>query len=244
MAEHLDFGIRQLMPRCLAQSTTAATVCLVIMLKRPADSKRRLAAEIGPRATLIAEHLCECALEDARAWPGPVCLAPARSSDQRWLLERGVDTELIIEQCAGNLGQRINHVDGALRALGYRSLLFIGTDCPALDADYLVRAATGLGRADVVLGPARDGGLVLMGTGPPWPDLSALPWSTPALGDALTRLCRQRGDRVGTLEALSDVDQASDLPAVGHHVARDSRAARRAFADWLARQPDLWRTPP
>jgi len=65
--------------------TLDAAACLVVFLKAPARSKRRLATEIGAAATDAAEHLLACALEDAAAWRGPVVLAPAADADADWL---------------------------------------------------------------------------------------------------------------------------------------------------------------
>ena len=229
--------------RAAARRLTTAPACLVLMLKQPDSSKRRLAAEIGPRATRIAELLLGCALEDARAWPGPVCLAPAGGADRQWLEGQASGTALLVAQGSGNLGARINQVDRTLRARGFDRLLFIGSDCPALDAPYLACAATGLAQADVVLGPAADGGVVLMGADRPWPDLAGLPWSTPALGAALAALCHARGDKVLHLAPLPDLDRAGDLPDLRRSLRDDPRPARRAFAAWLADEPDLWQRP-
>lgn len=207
--------------------------CLVIMLKSPPRSKRRLAAEIGDLATTAAEHLADCALEDAAEWPGPVCLAAAAPGDRDWAAAKTGPRQLLVLQAGNNLGERINHVNRSLSARGHARQIFIGTDCPELDADYLRTAAAVLGRHDVVLGPALDGGVVLMGANRPWPDLAALPWSTPALGQRLRALCEAQGWSVAELPPRADVDCADALLAAMPPLARDPRAARRALHRWL-----------
>jgi glycosyltransferase A (GT-A) superfamily protein (DUF2064 family) len=219
-------------------SAAAAPPCLVVMLKQPGHSKRRLVAEIGALGRLAAEHLWACALEDARSWTGPVCFAIAEPGDRAWLLTEFPTAPLILEQGSGNLGQRINRIDEALRRAGYTQLLFMGTDCPALSLRYLEEASRRLGEHEVVLGPALDGGVVLMGSRRTWPDLEPLPWSTAALGDALARTCAARGDRISWQPALADVDVATDLQAAGAALDGDPRPARRAFGDWVARHAD------
>jgi uncharacterized protein len=207
------------------------------MLKAPERAKRRLAVAIGAgRAAAAAGLMSACALEDMEAWHGPVCFAPAGPADRDWLLERIAPNALVVLQQDGNLGQRINHVDRALRARGLARQIFIGTDCPALDRDYLLRAEAALQTHDAVLGPAEDGGVVLMGSGRPWPDLAGLAWSTPRLEDGLSAVCAALGWSVATLEPRADVDTVADLAAARSALRGDPRAARKALSRWLDRE--------
>lgn len=213
----------------------AAQACVVLMLKAPERSKRRLAAEIGaPAAAAAAERLAACALEDLADWAGAACAAPASPEDRRWVREQADAPPLMLLQGKGNLGRRISRVDRELRKRGYDRTLFVGIDCPLLDAAYLRAAAQRLATHDAVLGPADDGGVVLMGAGRPWPELGELPWSTDALCAALRRRCEDAGWRVAALEPRPDVDTLSDLIALEHALAADPRPARRALRRWLA----------
>jgi len=221
-----------------APRAAAAECCVVLMMKAVAQSKRRLATEIGAeRATQAAQYLVDCAREDLESWRGPVCLAPADAAHLTALGSPSVAA--VIVQRGDNLGERINHVNAELVARGVERQLFIGIDCPALDVAYLERAAAALSECDVVFGPAVDGGVVLMGVRGRWPDLSALPWSTGALGRALAAVCVSAGARSAMLEPLRDVDTLADLLALGAPLAGDSRPARRALGRWLAQQRDL-----
>ncbi len=205
---------------------------LVLFLKAPANSKRRLAAQIGELATETAALLWECALEDLRTWRGPAWFSPADREDEAWLVSRLDVGSGIIVQRGENLGQRINHVDAELRSAQEGKLLFIGTDCPGLDLNYLEEAAARLDHVDAVLGPSRDGGVVLMGARRPWPALDELSWSTDRLCAELTARCRRDGWTVGHLDVRSDVDTVSHLLAARHELANDERAARRALVAW------------
>jgi glycosyltransferase A (GT-A) superfamily protein (DUF2064 family) len=142
-------------------------------------------------------------------------------------------------QCGGNLGMRIEHVNGALIRLGHERQLFIGSDCPTLDVDYLARAAAALGDHDAVLGPAADGGVVLMGVHGRWPPLAELPWSTSGLFEALQAACVARRASLTTLPQLRDVDTLDDLADLRTALGGDLRPARRALARWLTAQADL-----
>ncbi len=206
------------------------------MLKRPEHSKRRIAGALGSLADELAALLLECALADLKRWPGSVCLAPAHSSDLGWaegLLRTSAGRRYLFAQRDGNLGERIMQVDGLLRTQGESRIIMLGTDCPALDDAYLATANVALGRCDVVLGPARDGGVVLMGAARPWPNLANLPWSTATLGEQLLALCTQAGCRVEVLDDRSDIDTLADIGDLLPALRNDPRDSRRALATWL-----------
>jgi glycosyltransferase A (GT-A) superfamily protein (DUF2064 family) len=203
------------------------------MLKAPERSKQRLAEHIGTLAPALAERLCGCALEDLDAWPGPVCLAPAASEDVEWLGRRVGPADRIVLQSQGNLGARINHVNATLDTAGHARQIFIGIDCPELDAAYIANAAGRLDASDAVFGPARDGGVVLMAARRPWPALDGLDWSSPALGGQLDALCRSQGWRTDRLPPRSDVDTLEDLGPLGRALDGDTRPARQRLFDWL-----------
>lgn len=207
-----------------------AQSCLVLMFKSPERSKHRIAREIGRPADELARHLFDCAAEDLRGWPGTICYAPAEEADASWLDGRGRVAGLELPQGPGNLGERINRVNRRLAAAGHERQIYIGIDCPEMTRTYLEAADDALNDNDVVLGPAIDGGVVLMGTRRTWPDLRSLPWSGPALGAELESACTAAGRSVATLAPLHDVDSISDLERIRKALSTDSRPARRALA--------------
>ena len=210
--------------------------CVVLMMKSAARSKRRLAEHIGAqRATQAAQKLLDCAREDLAAWPGPVCVAPS-ADDERG---EAPPADALVVQRGDNLGERINHVNAELLGRGFERQLYIGIDCPSLDVPYLERAAAALADHDAVLGPAPDGGVVLMGVRGRWPPLAALPWSTRDLCESLRAACIAAGASAAVLGRLKDVDTLADLVALRAELGGDSRPARCALVRWLAVQPDL-----
>ena len=115
----------------------------------------------------------------------------------------------------------------------------IGTDAPGVGAATVHRALAALDSADVVLGPATDGGYYLMGLRAPGPALfTGIPWSTETvLSDTVAR-ARETGARVTYLEVESDIDTEDDLtpelmrklglvPAPGARAARGASAGTR-----------------
>jgi rSAM/selenodomain-associated transferase 1 len=107
-------------------------------------------------------------------------------------------------QGSGDLGCRMSRI---MRWTGAGPMVIVGTDIPAISPAHIARAFRALGRADVVFGPALDGGYWLVGMrrSPRIPRaFEAVRWSTEhALADTLASLERCR---VETVDRLSDVD--------------------------------------
>jgi hypothetical protein len=205
---------------------------LVVFCKRPAPgtAKQRLAAALGDEAALrIAQALLDCALEDAQAWPGPVVLSPAHAIDAPWARRLLRRPARVVAQPDGGLGERLEAVDRELRSGGLTHLIFIGSDAPGLDEGYYAAARRALEWHDVVLGPARDGGVTLMGARRSWPPLAGLPWSESTLAAGLERCCIDAGASVASLPRSYDVDTAQDLALAHEDLGGDSRAARRSL---------------
>jgi uncharacterized protein len=224
-------------------SAATSSVCLVLCLKAPARSKRRMAAQIGEHATTAADHLWACALEDTVEWPGSICFAPAEVEDGEWLSDQLDDASEIILQEGNSLGERINHVDKTLRLRGKQQIIFVGTDCPSMQTNYLIHAARELNNFDVVLGPAVDGGVVLMATRKPWPSLQDLPWSTETLREALVERVTHAGMTIAMLEPRADIDSVAGLRAARLELVNDRRPARRSLHRWLDESCATWEQP-
>jgi rSAM/selenodomain-associated transferase 1 len=207
--------------------------CLVLMYKAPERSKRRMVHELGDGASAIAELLFACAREDASAWAGPVCYAPADEQDREWLQRTSGAPEQVEIQGPGNLGQRISQVSFRLFNAGHQRHIFVGIDCPEISQAYIQQAAQALDNSDVVLGPAVDGGVVLMGSRHAWPSLVELPWSESSLCSALVHACARSGLSVATLDTLHDVDSVADFKPVGARIAKDQRPSRLALVQWI-----------
>jgi len=218
-------------------SSTSDQPTLVVFCRRPVlgTGKQRIAREIGASAGLaIAEHLLDTTLEDAREWQGPVVLAPANAGDVDWATGLLPSPCEIVPQPDGNLGNRINTVDRRIRLAGHTHIIYIGSDAPVLDASYYTRAVMALRAHDVVLGPADDGGVTLMGARQAWPDLGSLPWSSSKLGASLELTCMNAGLTVFNLDSRYDIDFAADLSRLFDDLGTDLRPARRKLREWLA----------
>ena len=212
---------------------------LVLLFKSPQNSKRRLEEEIGNFSTTAACLLWECALQDVKDWQGPSWFSPASYADHIWLNDRlGKDIK-IVPQKTGNLGERINQVDQTLRSQNIKKIIYIGADCPGLNLDYIKDAATHLDKYDAVFGPALDGGVVLMGSRRPWPDLCNLQWSTHQLRDDLVNACKVSGWTYSHLQALSDIDSTKDLLAALTDLESTKRVTRKNLINWVTEHIDI-----
>ncbi len=111
-----------------------------------------------------------------------------------------------------DLGARMYHALAAEPTTPCRPAVLIGSDCPGYDRTFLNRAFRVLADKDAVLGPALDGGYVLIGVKRVDTRLFAdIPWSTGAvLGLTRARL-RELGWSWRELAPLRDIDCPEDL---------------------------------
>lgn len=113
-------------------------------------------------------------------------------------------------QHGSDLGERMAHaLSQALQR--YPRVVLVGTDCPGLDKRYLLAAERGLQQADIVLGPATDGGYVLLATRVDEPGLfRQVAWGSDSVLAATRANVRRAGLRHVELEALADLDRPAD----------------------------------
>ncbi len=115
------------------------------------------------------------------------------------------------QQAAGNLGMRMSQaLDSVLQEA--RHAVLIGADCPALDAGDIDTAIAALAAgADVVLGPATDGGYYLVGmSGHHRCLFDDIAWGTPQVLETTLARCRQHGLDWVCLPEHADVDTPGD----------------------------------
>lgn len=133
----------------------------------------------------------------------------------RRALERLLGTRRrLVPQGGGSLGERLERVIAGLASAAgrKRAVLAVGTDCPALTAERLAEAERALDSADVVLGPAADGGFYLIGLRRHNPRLfEDVPWSTAGTMRAVEERARSEDLRVARLPVERDLDVPEDL---------------------------------
>jgi rSAM/selenodomain-associated transferase 1 len=198
---------------------TRAAPALHVFAKRPVPGavKTRLAATIGAVAAAgVYRQLAETTLATAAAardagivgnvvlWCDPDASAAPFAA---WRDRFGVTLRA---QRGSDLGERMRFALASSLARGSAGIV-IGTDAPALDVAYLARAVRALAYHDAAIGPAEDGGYVLLGLTRDADVFSGIEWGT---GSVLTATCaRLVGAQLSfaQLPTLWDVDTAADL---------------------------------
>jgi rSAM/selenodomain-associated transferase 1 len=143
---------------------------------------------------------------------GAVQLAVTGSPDDPLFRRcRDIGAAEVTVQRGRDLGERMhNALADGLRA--YERVVLVGSDCPALCGPYLRQARDALDSSPVVLGPALDGGYVLVGLRTPLPGLfESIPWGSSRVMASTRERLRQLQVEWVELEPLPDVDEPRDL---------------------------------
>ncbi|MFY7742792.1 MAG: TIGR04282 family arsenosugar biosynthesis glycosyltransferase [Flavobacterium sp.] len=114
------------------------------------------------------------------------------------------------KQLGVDLGARMQHAFEQLFEMGYQKCIIIGSDLFDLSANHIQEAFQKLDNADVVLGPAEDGGYYLLGLKKVIPSVFINKhWGTSSvLTDTLKDL---ENHQVECIETLNDIDTFEDL---------------------------------
>jgi len=157
--------------------------CIQIFTKAPIKGqvKTRLGESLSADQIikLYKKMLNEVITTALEAKVCPVELRVALDANHEFFLpyiERGVS---IKPQCNGDLGHRMaTAFDEGLNEKEF--VIAIGGDCVSIDGDYLLNAAKLLAdKKEVVIGPAEDGGYVLLGMKRFLPDIfQDIPWGS------------------------------------------------------------------
>ncbi|UJW30539.1 DUF2064 domain-containing protein [Saccharothrix sp. AJ9571] len=203
---------------------------LIVVLCRPPDApdcKTRLARDIG-RVEAVSRYrgMLESVLgtvslagTDVRiAVAGePLALAPLAA-------DRAPAAELVRQRGASFGERQAREVRRGLDD-GYRPVVLVASDLPALSLEAVTWCLSRTGEHDVAIVPAHDGGYSLLASRVELPVLAAVPMST-------TNTCRELSaalDRTGYSRVVApfvvrDVDQAGDLDDPHHGRTDEQRA--------------------
>jgi len=121
-------------------------------------------------------------------------------------------------QSGADLGERMANALDFDDGQGATASVLIGTDCPTVDQDYILKAFAVLADSDVVLGPAEDGGYGLIGLSAGrlargnWLSLfEGIPWSTNAVTTMTRAQAKVLSVSVTLLKEIWDVDYPEDV---------------------------------
>ena len=152
-----------------------------------------------------SQTLCESRLADVELWVCGSTSHPAFSHCEAL----GVSGSHI--QQRGDLGERMFHaIEYGLAR--YKKVILVGSDCPQIDGQYLELALRALDHKPLVLGPATDGGYVLIGATRIQAALfQGVSWGTDRVFAQTIERMRTLGESWSELKPLSDIDRPEDL---------------------------------
>lgn len=116
------------------------------------------------------------------------------------------------KQNGNDIGERMKNSFAEVLNAGSCKVILVGTDIPDISCVVIDEAFSSLDEADVVLGPARDGGYYLIGMKEQNDFLfNGIDWgSREVLSQSLIKL-KEKGKRTKILEKLNDIDTKTDL---------------------------------
>lgn len=202
----------------------AARALVVAKAPVPGQAKTRLGAEIG---MVAAADLAAAALLDTLQACNEVFeqggsrylaltgdLMAARRGEE---IRQALSGWTVFDQQGDSFGERLAHAHTSVAGYGTGPVVQLGMDTPQVSAANLGDVVDELaGGAEVVLGPAEDGGWWVLGLADPCSAraLVEVPMSTPKTYDATVEAFARAGQPVVAVAALRDVDTCADAEAV------------------------------
>lgn len=187
---------------------------LIIFYRNPkiGKVKTRLAATVGnERALAVFRELCLHTKAITENLPFDKIVFYTDSVDLMDMWPNA--TYLKALQHGEELGEKMSSAFLGGFESGYNAICVIGTDCYELTEKIILHAFDALRSADVVIGPARDGGYYLLGMTRPLPELfQNKQWSTETVLRDTIHDFESLQLRYVKLQELNDVDTEDDLP--------------------------------
>ena len=184
---------------------------LLIFAKYPEPGrvKTRLARQIGfEKAARLYQTMVETVVQKTAPRNGDYRRflyfdPPERKGDfQQWFPFLQMQP-----QREGDLGDRMTSAIRESLESAAERVIVIGSDCMEIDGVLIEGAFFRLDQADVVVGPATDGGYYLIGMKKLYDLFTDIPWSTDRVFDETIRRANEFNLRVAVLPTLSDIDE-------------------------------------
>ena len=134
-----------------------------------------------------------------------------------------------------DLGARLSRAFFDAFESGARRVIAIGTDCPWMGTARVRLAFEMLNKADVVLGPAADGGYYLIGARKHLPIIFAgIPWGSGFVLQRTLLAIRSGRIRLRLLRRDFDLDRPQDLERI-RELIRNGECRAEKLQEWLER---------
>lgn len=192
------------------------TGALIVFLKNPDSEnvKTRLAKETGQKvARKVYEKLVKHTLKESFKSEAKVHVFFSGGIPEG----KNFGDASVFQQSGEDLGERMKNAFRDVLNLGFKKAVIIGSDCPEITAAHINQALCALDIADVVIGPADDGGYYLLGMSTLHNGLfENKNWSTNSvLADTIVDF-RALGLDYVQLPGLTDIDTIEDYHKFPH----------------------------
>jgi hypothetical protein len=115
-------------------------------------------------------------------------------------------------QSGNDLGERMKSAFQILFNKCYKKVIIIGTDCPQINVNLIVKAFNELSQNDLVIGPSNDGGYYLLGMNDFHPFLfDDIRWSSDEVFRKTEQKAIEKGLSLSFMPELIDIDTEDDL---------------------------------
>ncbi len=114
-------------------------------------------------------------------------------------------------QHGNDLGEKMKHAFNDVFSKGFDEVIIIGSDCYDLTAAIISEAFAALSQAEVVIGPAKDGGYYLLGMNKYYDLFDDIQWSSAGVLRATQLKAHALKLSVHLVPLLNDVDEAADI---------------------------------
>ena len=186
---------------------------IFIKYPEPGRVKTRLAKDVGnEKAAGISRQVAEQIMKNTfcvdQNYKRIVFYDPP---ERLRYFEQWLGHEQFISQQGKDVGERMDLAIRALLDRGAEKAILTGADIPGLNSTIISEAFAVLDDAEIVIGPAKDGGYYLIGMKEPHLELfQGIPWSTPKVYEETIRILKQLHLRYRCTEMLSDLDTTED----------------------------------
>lgn len=198
--------------------TKAARECLIIFTRypEPGKTKTRLIPLLGAEgAARFQRQMTEQTLAQVKELKAfrPLSVEVHFAGGNQQLMQDWLGSDIIYrQQSEGDLGRRMTLAFKDSFSAGMTGVVIIGTDCPDLNAQLMVKAFHALEQNDLVLGPALDGGYYLIGLRRLIPELfTGISWSTAEVLEQTISIAERLMQVIAFLPLLNDIDRPEDL---------------------------------
>lgn len=201
---------------------THEILCIFTRFPRSGNTKTRLIPKLGPDKAaelqrLMTEHVFDLSLNVQEKRNVEIQVHYNGSTLQE-IRDWAPEKMKCIEQCAGNLGEKMQQAINENFNKRDCQVVVIGADCPGLTPEFVELAFNALAEHDIVVGPSLDGGFYLIGMKKKCPFLLGnIDWDTDKTLEQVMIKVKETKMSYTVLETLEDIDRPEDLQYLKKH---------------------------